>query len=255
MQLAYRRHNPSGARRDTRDGKKTKMEPIIQVQDLHKTYHMGQVEVEALRGVTFEVKRGEFIAIMGPSGSGKSTMMNLIGCLDTPTSGTYILDGERVSEMDDVELSAVRAKKLGFVFQQYNLLARQNALRNVELPLIYRGIHGKERHQRAEAALNIVGMGQRIEHRPNELSGGQQQRVAIARALAGRPAVILADEPTGALDTKTSVEILNILQRLNHEQGLTVVLVTHETDIAAFAERVLAMRDGELVSDVRQTPR
>jgi putative ABC transport system ATP-binding protein len=231
------------------------MEPVIQAQDLRKVYQMGAVEVEALRGVTFALEHGEFVAIVGPSGSGKSTLMNLIGCLDTPTSGTYVLEGERVSEMNDAELSAVRAEKLGFVFQQYNLLARQNALRNVELPLIYRGVHRGERHRRAAAALNIVGMGQRMEHRPSELSGGQQQRVAIARALAGRPSVILADEPTGALDTKTSVEIMNILQHLNREQGLTVVLVTHEMDIAGFAGRVLTMRDGELVSDQRQKSR
>jgi putative ABC transport system ATP-binding protein len=231
------------------------MEPIIQVQDLRKTYKMGQVQVEALRGVSFEMQPGEFIAIMGPSGSGKSTLMNLIGCLDTPTSGSYILDGHRVSELNDAELSAVRARKIGFVFQQYNLLARQDARRNVELPLIYRGVSRRQRHQRAAAALNIVGMGQRLEHRPNELSGGQQQRVAIARALAGSPTVMLADEPTGALDSKTSVEIMTILQRLNREQGLTVVLVTHEHDIAAFAGRVLTMRDGEIVGDEKQKPR
>jgi putative ABC transport system ATP-binding protein len=231
------------------------MEPIIQVQDLRKTYKMGQVQVEALRGVSFEMQPGEFIAIMGPSGSGKSTLMNLIGCLDTPTSGSYILDGHRVSDLNDAELSAVRARKIGFVFQQYNLLARQDARRNVELPLIYRGVSRRQRHQRAAAALNIVGMGQRLEHRPNELSGGQQQRVAIARALAGSPTVMLADEPTGALDSKTSVEIMTILQRLNREQGLTVVLVTHEHDIAAFAGRVLTMRDGEIVGDEKQKPR
>jgi putative ABC transport system ATP-binding protein len=231
------------------------MEPIIQVQDLYKTYHMGTVEVTALRGVSFDLVAGEFVAIMGPSGSGKSTLMNLLGCLDTPTRGTYILGGERVSEMDDLELSAVRAHKIGFVFQQYNLLARQSALRNVELPLIYRGVGGPERHLRAAAALSIVGMEERMEHRPNELSGGQQQRVAIARALAGSPSVILADEPTGALDTRTGAEIMGILQRLNREQGLTVVLVTHEQEIASFAGRVLTMRDGELVGDQRQTPR
>jgi putative ABC transport system ATP-binding protein len=231
------------------------MEPIIVSQDLHKTYMMGEVQVEALRGVSFGVQPGEFVAIMGASGSGKSTLMNLIGCLDTPTSGTYILDGHRVSDLNDAELSAVRARKIGFVFQQYNLLARQDALRNVELPLIYRGVSRRQRHQRAAAALNIVGMGQRLEHRPNELSGGQQQRVAIARALAGSPAVMLADEPTGALDSKTSVEIMTILQRLNREQGLTVVLVTHEHDIAAFAGRILTMRDGEIVSDQKQEPR
>ncbi len=228
---------------------------MITIENLTKTYLMGDVQVHALNGVSFHINKGEFVAIMGPSGSGKSTLMNLLGCLDTPTSGTYTLDGHEVSQLDDVELSAVRAEKLGFVFQQYNLLPRQTALRNVELPLIYRGVSGGERHRRAKAALQVVGMGERIEHRPNELSGGQQQRVAIARALSGSPSVILADEPTGALDTKTSAEILNILQRLNREQGLTVVLVTHEHDIAAYAERVLAMRDGELVSDDKQTPR
>ncbi len=231
------------------------MNTVIQTQDLTKTYQMGDVQVQALKGVSFEIQKGEFVAIMGPSGSGKSTLMNLIGCLDTPTSGTYILDAQQVSELDDLELAQVRARKLGFVFQQYNLLPRQNALRQVELPLIYRGVSAKERHQRAAAALEIVGMGDRMEHKPNELSGGQQQRIAIARALAGSPAVILADEPTGALDTKTGTEIMNILQRLNQQQKLTVVLVTHEADMAAFAERVINMRDGEIVSDHAQTPR
>lgn len=228
---------------------------MISVQNLTKTYQMGDVEVHALNGVSFEIGKGEFVAIMGPSGSGKSTLMNLLGCLDTPTSGSYTLDGDEVSQLDDVELAEARARKLGFIFQQYNLLPRQTALRNVELPLIYRGIPGGERHRRAAAALDIVGMKERTHHRPNELSGGQQQRVAIARALSGSPSVILADEPTGALDTKTSVEIMNILQRLNREQGLTVVLVTHESDVAAFASRVLTMRDGELVNDQKQTPR
>lgn len=227
---------------------------MITVQNLKKTYLMGDVEVHALNGVSFHINKGEFVAIMGPSGSGKSTLMNLIGCLDTPTSGTYTLDGFEISQLDDVELSAVRASKLGFIFQQYNLLPRQTALRNVELPLIYRGVSGAERHRRAAASLEIVGMKERMEHRPNELSGGQQQRVAIARALSGSPSVILADEPTGALDTKTSAEIMNILQRLNREQGLTVVLVTHEHDVAAYASRVLTMRDGELVKDEPQTP-
>lgn len=228
---------------------------MITVNNLVKTYQMGAVEVHALNGVSFQINKGEFVAIMGPSGSGKSTLMNLIGCLDTATSGTYQLDGSEVSQLNDVELALVRAQKLGFVFQQYNLLPRQTALRNVELPLIYRGISGKERHTRAAAALEIVGMKERTGHRPNELSGGQQQRVAIARALAGSPSVILADEPTGALDTKTSVEIMNILQQLNREQGLTVVLVTHESDVAAYAQRVLTMRDGALVNDEKQTPR
>ena len=225
--------------------------PMITVGDLRKTDQMGDVEVHALQGVSFDIRRGEFVAIMGPSGSGKSTLMNLIGCLDTPTSGSYVLDGAEVADLSGNDLSAVRAAKLGFVFQQYMLLPRQSALRNVEMPMIYRGLSGAERRRRAESALRIVGMGPRMGHRPNELSGGQQQRVAIARALVGSPAVILADEPTGALDSKTSVEIMSILQRLNREQGLTVVLVTHEADIAAYAQRVLTMRDGVLVSDTR----
>ncbi len=225
------------------------MTPIIAVHDLRKTYRMGDVEVNALQGVSFEIQRGEFVAIMGPSGSGKSTLMNLVGCLDTPSAGAYQLDGIDVEKLGSADLSLVRARKLGFVFQQYNLLARQSALRNVEMPLIYRGVGSAERHQRALAALGIVGMADRVHHRPNELSGGQQQRVAIARALVGSPAIILADEPTGALDTKTSVEIMSILQRLNHQQGLTVVLVTHEADVAATARRVLTMRDGRLIQD------
>jgi putative ABC transport system ATP-binding protein len=225
--------------------------PMISVADLRKTYVMGDVEVNALQGVSFSIQRGEFIAIMGPSGSGKSTLMNMIGCLDTPTSGSYVIDGEEVARLNSNQLSAVRARKLGFVFQQYMLLPRQNALRQVEMPLIYRGVSASERRRRAEVALKIVGMAQRMHHKPTELSGGQQQRVAIARALVGSPAVTLADEPTGALDSKTSVEIMNILQRLNREQGLTVVLVTHEADIAAYAQRVLTIRDGIIVSDTR----
>jgi putative ABC transport system ATP-binding protein len=226
------------------------MQPeMITLRDLHKTYRMGDVDVHALGGVSVSIRRGEFVAIMGPSGSGKSTLMNVIGCLDTPSSGSYALDGLEVAQLGDADLALVRAQKLGFVFQQYMLLARQSALRNVELPLIYRGVSAAERRRRAEIALRIVGMGERMDHRPNELSGGQQQRVAIARALAGSPAVILADEPTGALDTKTSAEIMGILQRLNREQGLTVILVTHESDIAAYAQRVLVMRDGALISD------
>ncbi len=231
------------------------MKNVIHAEGLTKTYQMGDVEVQALKGVSFEVKQGEFVAIMGPSGSGKSTLMNLIGCLDTPTEGTYMLDDVNVSELDDASLAAVRAQKLGFVFQQYNLLPRQTALHQVELPLMYRGVAARERHQRASAALEIVGMGQRMEHKPSELSGGQQQRVAIARALAGSPSLLLADEPTGALDTKTSVEIMGIMQRLNREQGLTVVLVTHENDIAAYASRVIHVRDGEIMDDVKQLPR
>jgi len=222
---------------------------MISITDLSKTYYMGSVEVPALQGVSFQIERGEFVAVMGPSGSGKSTLMNLLGCLDTPTSGSYLLDGEEVAQLDGNELSSVRARKLGFVFQQYNLLPRQSAVRNVEMPLIYRGVPGRERRTRARTALEIVGMAERVDHRPSELSGGQQQRVAIARALAGSPAVILADEPTGALDSKTSAEIMTILQRLNREQGLTIVMVTHEADVAAYARRVLTMRDGRLVAD------
>src|SRR6266542_2532622 len=224
---------------------------MISITDLHKTYQMGDVTVHALQGVSFTIQRGEFVAIMGPSGSGKSTLMNMIGCLDTPTSGSYQLDGEEVADLRSADLSGVRARKLGFVFQQYMLLPRQNALRQVEMPLIYRGVSAAERRRRAEVALKIVGMAQRMQHKPTELSGGQQQRVAIARALVGSPSVILADEPTGALDSKTSAEIMNILQRLNREQSLTVVLVTHEADIAAYAQRVLTMRDGVLISDTR----
>jgi len=222
---------------------------MLSVEELTKTYFLGKVEVSALRGVSFEIVPGEFVAIMGPSGSGKSTLMNLLGCLDTPTSGHYHLDGAAVEHLSESDLARVRAEKLGFVFQQYNLLARQSALRNVEMPLIYRGVGASERHERATLALRIVGMGERLHHRPNELSGGQQQRVAIARALVGSPRIILADEPTGALDTKTSGEIMEILQRLNHDQNMTVIVVTHEADIAAFAQRVLVLRDGLLVSD------
>jgi len=226
------------------------MQPIvISVSDLHKTYHMGDVAVPALQGVSFAIQRGEFVAIMGPSGSGKSTLMNLLGCLDTPTSGSYQLDGVEVAPLSGDDLARIRARKLGFIFQQYNLLPRLSALRNVELPLVYRGVSAIERHRRAAIALQIVGMDERMHHRPNELSGGQQQRVAIARALIGSPTVILADEPTGALDTKTSAELMAVLQRLNREQGLTVIMVTHEPDIAAYAERVLVLRDGLLISD------
>ena len=222
---------------------------MIAVKDLTKVYQMGEIEVHALRGVTFEIKRGEFVAIMGPSGSGKSTLMNVLGCLDTPTSGSYVLDGAEIGHLQPDELSSVRASKLGFVFQQYMLLARQSALRNVEMPLLYRGVHPSERHRRAATALRIVGMAERMYHRPNELSGGQQQRVAIARALVGSPAVMLADEPTGALDSRTAREIMGILQRLNRQQHLTVILVTHEAEVAAYSERILTVRDGELIGD------
>ncbi len=222
---------------------------VISATDLHKVYHMGQVEVPALQGVSLDITRGEFVAIMGHSGSGKSTLMNLLGCLDTPTSGSYRLEGLEVDKLSANDLALVRARKLGFVFQQYNLLPRQSARRQVEMPLIYRGVQPRERRRRAEIALQVVGMADRLDHRPNEMSGGEQQRVALARALAGSPSVILADEPTGALDTKTSAEIMTILQQLNRDQGLTVILVTHEADIAAYAQRVVRMRDGRIISD------
>jgi putative ABC transport system ATP-binding protein len=222
---------------------------VISVTDLRKTYQMGRVQVNALQGVSFDVRRGEFVAIMGHSGSGKSTLMNLLGCLDTPSAGSYRLEGLEVDRLTAGDLALVRARKLGFVFQQYNLLPRQSARRQVEMPLIYRGIKGGERRRRAEIALQMVGMGERVDHRPNEMSGGEQQRVALARALVGSPSVILADEPTGALDSKTSAEIMAILQELNRSEGLTVILVTHESDIAAYAERVLRMRDGRVISD------
>jgi putative ABC transport system ATP-binding protein len=222
---------------------------MITIEQMTKVYTMGEIEVHALRGVNLTINSGEFIAIMGPSGSGKSTLMNMIGCLDTPTSGRYALDGIEVASLNDNDLSAVRARKLGFVFQQYMLLPRQTALANVEMPMLYRGIEAKERARRAQVALELVGMGNRLDHRPNELSGGQQQRVAIARALAGSPSVILADEPTGALDSTTSEEIMHMLQQLNREQKLTIIIVTHESDIAAYADRIVTIRDGVVTTD------
>ena len=220
---------------------------IMQVADLTKTYAMGDVTVHALRGISFEVRRGDLMAIMGPSGSGKSTLMNVLGCLDQPTSGTYWLDGVETSKLSDDELAEVRNKKIGFVFQQFNLLARTSALEQVELPLVYSG--AKNRREKARAALAAVGLGDRLHHRPTELSGGQQQRVAIARALVSDPAIILADEPTGALDTRTSEEIMAIFQRLNQERGITVIFVTHEQDIALHTRRILHIRDGQISQD------
>jgi len=222
---------------------------MIQVRDLRKTYQMGDIEVPALRGVSFSIQRGEFVAIMGPSGSGKSTLMNLLGCLDTPTAGQYILDGLPVDQLERNLLASVRNRKIGFVFQQFNLLPRQTALENVALPLVYLGgVPSEERLGRARDVLKQVGLGERMEHKPKELSGGQQQRVAIARALITRPALLLADEPTGNLDSTSSVEIMALFEEL-HRRGMTVVVVTHEPDIAAHAQRVISVHDGLLHSD------
>ena len=222
---------------------------MISTEDLWKTYDMGsEQQVHALRGVNIRIQRSEYVAIMGPSGSGKSTLMNLIGCLDTPSKGSYWLNSQLVSELDDDELARIRNKEIGFVFQTFNLLARATALHNVELPLIYAGVPGEERVERAKGALASVGMESRMMHKPNELSGGQRQRVAIARALVNRPSIILADEPTGNLDTRTSIEVMALLQDLNR-QGITVVLVTHEADISQFASRVMVFRDGRVTKD------
>jgi putative ABC transport system ATP-binding protein len=223
---------------------------LISMRDIWKTYVMGSEKVHALHGVSFEVKRGEYIAITGPSGSGKSTLMNLIGCLDTPSEGEYWLNGKNVSEMDDDELARIRNQEVGFVFQTFNLLARATALHNVELPLIYGGIGSAKRHEMAKAALAAVDLTDRMTHQPNELSGGQRQRVAIARALVNHPSILLADEPTGALDTHTSMEIMDLFERL-HGEGNTVVLVTHEPDIARRAHRILSIRDGLIEKDER----
>jgi putative ABC transport system ATP-binding protein len=221
---------------------------LIAMRDIWKTYEMGSEKVHALHGVSFEVRKGEYIAITGPSGSGKSTLMNLIGCLDTPSQGEYWLNGKNVSEMDDDELARIRNQEVGFVFQTFNLLARATALHNVELPLIYGGIGSAKRHEMAKQALAAVDLADRVTHRPNELSGGQRQRVAIARALVNHPSILLADEPTGALDTHTSQEIMDLFERL-HEEGNTVVLVTHEPDIAARAHRIISIRDGQIEKD------
>ena len=226
---------------------------LIQTRELWKTYKMGSELVHALQGLSVDIERGEFVAIMGPSGSGKSTLMNLIGCLDTPSTGTYLLNGHDVSQMEDDALARIRNKEIGFVFQTFNLLPRASALQNVELPLIYSGMPAAERKVRAIEALGLVELGDRIEHRPNELSGGQRQRVAIARALVNKPSIILADEPTGNLDSKTGVELMAVFSRLHYE-GNTIVLITHESDVASHAHRIISLRDGLVASDMVNHP-
>jgi putative ABC transport system ATP-binding protein len=227
--------------------------PLIETRDLWKTYVMGDEEIHALKGVSISIERGEYVAIMGPSGSGKSTLMNLIGCLDSPSKGTYLLNNKEVSQMNDNELAGIRNEEIGFVFQTFNLLPRATALHNVELPLVYAGISKADRLARAKQAMEKVELTHRMSHKPNELSGGQRQRVAIARALVNNPSILLADEPTGNLDSKTGVEIMALFARL-HQAGSTIILVTHEADIAAYAHRVIAIRDGQVERDVKQQP-
>jgi putative ABC transport system ATP-binding protein len=227
--------------------------PVIQARGLTKVYQMGDMEVRALRGTNLDIHPGEMVSIMGPSGSGKSTLMNIIGCLDVPSAGVYRLDGIDVSRLADDQLASIRSLKIGFVFQSFNLLARTSALANVELPLLYAGVGGRERHKRAAESLEMVGLGNRLDHKPNELSGGQQQRVAIARALINRPKLILADEPTGNLDTKTSDEIMRLFQQLNQERGMTIIFVTHDPETADYCQRVIHIRDGLIERDERKT--
>jgi putative ABC transport system ATP-binding protein len=236
------------------NGSESKTESVISLRDAHKIYQTGDVEVHALYGVSLEVRRGEFVAVMGPSGSGKSTMMNIIGCLDRLTSGTYILDGIDVSTMSKNDRADTRNTKIGFVFQSFNLIPRTTALANVELPMVYAGIAPAERRERARLALESLGLGAKGASHPNQLSGGQQQRVALARAIASNPAIILADEPTGALDSKTADEIMRIFRQLNEERGITVVLVTHEADVALHARRLVRFRDGKIQEDRAITP-
>ncbi len=225
---------------------------LIELRGVRKTYQMGQETIHALDGIDLDIENGEYLAIMGASGSGKSTMMNVVGCLDPPTEGTYVLDGESVDQLSDEELAGIRNRKIGFVFQTFNLLARTDALRNVELPLIYAGRKRSERRAAARRALEQVGLGDRVDHRPSELSGGQRQRVALARALVNNPSILLADEPTGNLDSATSEEIMELFSSL-HQQGNTVILVTHEHDIAAHCHRIISLKDGKVLSDVRKS--
>ena len=227
---------------------------LIETHDLWKTYHMGSEEIHALKGISMQIERSEYVAIMGPSGSGKSTLMNLIGCLDTPSRGSYLLNGQQVRELEDDELARIRNEEIGFVFQTFNLLPRATALHNVELPLVYAGVPGPTRRARALEALERVELSDRIMHKPNELSGGQRQRVAVARALVNNPSILLADEPTGNLDSKTGLEILTLFERL-HGTGNTIILITHEAEVAAYAHRVIHLRDGRVEQDVRQSHR
>jgi putative ABC transport system ATP-binding protein len=249
LDIAEQKTVPAMTVASTREPMVGEMAPLIVVRGFEKTYFLGQTQVQALRGVSLEVKEGEFIAIMGPSGSGKSTFMNLLGCLDRPTKGEYWLAGRLVSSLSKDELASVRNHMLGFVFQGFNLLSRATALSNVALPMLYAGVAREQREERARQMLELVGLGKRLHHKPTQLSGGQQQRVAIARSLINRPSLLLADEPTGNLDSRTSIEIMVVLQALNRQQGLTIVLVTHEPDIAAYTQRQVLFRDGRIIRD------
>lgn len=231
------------------------MKPLIQLKNIHKSYPLDGFDLEILKGINLEIAAGEFVAIMGPSGSGKSTLMNILGCLDTPTSGEYILDGENIEHLSGDQLAEIRNRKIGFVFQGFNLLSRTSAIENVELPMVYAGVTDKEREERAAKALDSVGLHERMHHQPNQLSGGQQQRVAIARAIVNEAPIIFADEPTGNLDTKMSVEIMDLFTKLNKELHRTIILVTHEEDIAMYANRIIKIVDGEIHSDIINTKR
>lgn len=231
------------------------MKPLIQLKNIHKSYPLDGFDLEILKGINLEIAAGEFVAIMGPSGSGKSTLMNILGCLDTPTSGEYILDGENIEHLSGDQLAEIRNRKIGFVFQGFNLLSRTSAIENVELPMVYAGVPDKEREERASKALDNVGLHERMYHQPNQLSGGQQQRVAIARAIVNEAPIIFADEPTGNLDTKMSVEIMDLFTKLNENLHRTIILVTHEEDIALFAKRIIKIVDGEIHSDIINTKR